>query len=172
MLSNQFIFLGLVFVAVIFLSQALFLPVYSPQRANTAQVRKRLKQLSEETGDVTYETSLLRKSRLGKLGPFGRWLEKFEFIENLSYQLELADYKLMGHQFLALALIVATSASVFVWLYFAEPLVSLIVFFSVIFLFNFKLKKDTNKRMDIIEQSFPDALDVLRRALQAGYSFH
>ena len=171
MLSNQLIFLGLVFIAVIFLSQALFLPVYSPQRANTAQVRKRLKQLSEETGDVTYETSLLRKSKLSKLGSFGRWLESFEFIENLSYQLELADYKLMGHQYLALSLIVASMISVFIWVYFSEPIVSLVVFLAVIFLFNFKLKKDTNKRMDKIEESFPDALDVLRRALQAGYSF-
>jgi len=54
MFSNQIIFLGLIFVAVIFLSQALFLPVYSPQRANAALVRKRLKKLSEESGDITY----------------------------------------------------------------------------------------------------------------------
>ncbi|MFT5716937.1 MAG: tight adherence protein B [Oleiphilaceae bacterium] len=171
MFSNEVIFLGLIFIAVIFLSQALFLPVYSPQRANTALVRKRLKKLSQEAGDVTYETSLLRKSRLGRLGPIGRSLENFQFIENLSYRLELADYKLMGHQFLALALLAATTFSIIVWLYLAEPLAGVFVFGLTFYLFNFKLNRDTGKRMDKIEESFPDALDVLRRALQAGYSF-
>ncbi|QQX82310.1 type II secretion system F family protein [Shewanella sp. KX20019] len=171
MFSNQIIFLGLIFVAVIFLSQALFLPVYSPQRANAALVRKRLKKLSEESGDITYETSLLRKSRLGRLGPIGRWLEKIGFIESLSYRLELADYKMMGHQFLILASITACVTGTAVWLYLAEPLAALFVFALTLFLFNFKLNRDTSKRMEKIEESFPDALDVLRRALQAGYSF-
>ncbi|MEZ9370912.1 type II secretion system F family protein [Shewanella sp. 10N.286.51.B2] len=43
--------------------------------------------------------------------------------------------------------------------------------FIVFLLFYFKLNRDIAKRMDAIEASFPDALDVLRRALQAGYSF-
>ncbi|WP_374758823.1 type II secretion system F family protein, partial [Shewanella sp. MBTL60-112-B1] len=171
MFSNQVIFLGLVFVAVLFLSQALFLPVYSPQRANTALVRKRLKKLSEESGDITYETSLLRKSRLGKLGSIGRWLESFELIESLSYRLELADYKLMGHQFIGLALVTASLMACFIWAYFSEWVAAIFMFVPVLFLFNFKLNRDTSKRMDKIEESFPDALDVLRRALQAGYSF-
>ncbi len=171
MFSNEVIFLGLIFVAVIFLSQALFLPVYSPQRANTALVRKRLKSLSEDGENTTFETSLLRKSRLAKLGSVGRYLESFQFIESLSYRLELADYKLLGHQFLFLALVTASIASVGAWLYLGEIVAGIFVFGMVLFLFNFKLVRDTNKRMDKIEESFPDALDVLRRALQAGYSF-
>ncbi|WP_299804722.1 type II secretion system F family protein [uncultured Shewanella sp.] len=171
MFSNQVIFLGLVFIAVLFLSQALFLPVYSPQRANSALVRKRLKKLSEESGDITYETSLLRKSRLGKLGRIGRWLERFQFIENLSYRLELADYKLMGHQYIMFALLSASIVAVVGWIYLGEQVAAAFLFFVMLFLFNFKLNRDTSKRMDKIEESFPDALDVLRRALQAGYSF-
>ncbi|ABZ76833.1 type II secretion system protein [Shewanella halifaxensis HAW-EB4] len=171
MFSNQVIFLGLVFVAVLFLSQALFLPVYSPQRANSALVRKRLKKLSEASGDITYETSLLRKSRLGKLGPIGRWLERFQLIENLSYRLELADYKLMGHQFIFLALFSASIVASVVWFYLGEQIAAGFMFVVTLFIFNFKLNRDTAKRMEKIEESFPDALDVLRRALQAGYSF-
>ncbi|MCL1144555.1 type II secretion system F family protein [Shewanella marinintestina] len=171
MFSDQVIFLGLVFIAVLFLTQALFLPVYSPQRANTALVRKRLKKLSEESGDITFETSLLRKSRLGKLGPIGRWLESFEVIESLSYRLELADYKLLGHQFIFIALFVSILLGAAAWFYLGEPLAAVFAFGMGLFLFNFKLNRDTNKRMDKIEESFPDALDVLRRALQAGYSF-
>ncbi|WP_110456950.1 type II secretion system F family protein [Shewanella algidipiscicola] len=171
MLSNEVIFLGLIFIAVIFLSQALFLPVYSPQRANTAQVRKRLQKLSQESGDGVLETSLLRKNRLSKVGAIGRALEHIGFIENLSYRLELADYRLLGHQFLLLAVVVAASVGAASWWYMREPLMTVFVVLMVFMLFFFKLNRDTSKRMDAIEASFPDALDVLRRALQAGYSF-
>ncbi|MFS1438256.1 type II secretion system F family protein [Shewanella sp. 10N.286.48.A6] len=169
--SNEIIFLVLIFIAVIFLSQALFLPVYSPQRANTAQVRKRLQQLSQESGDGILETSLLRKNRLSKVGKIGRALESIGFIEDLSYRLELADYRFLGHQFLFLALFVATLVGIVSWWYFRVPLMVFFAMFIVFLLFYFKLNRDIAKRMDAIEASFPDALDVLRRALQAGYSF-
>ncbi|QSX36818.1 type II secretion system F family protein [Shewanella sedimentimangrovi] len=171
MFSNEVIFLGLIFVAVIFLSQALFLPVYSPQRANTALVRKRLKKLSQESGDSTFETSLLRKNRLSKLGALGRALENIGFIESLSDRLELADYRMLGHQYLLLSVSTAIALGVGSWLWSREPLLGVFILFMTLLLFRFKLNRDTTKRMDAIEASFPDALDVLRRALQAGYSF-
>ncbi|ABV36974.1 conserved hypothetical Flp pilus assembly protein TadB [Shewanella sediminis HAW-EB3] len=169
--SNEIIFLGLIFLAVILLSQALFLPVYSPQRANTALVRKRLKQLSKNSDDSEFETSLLRKSKLQKLNRFGRALEKIEFIENLSYRLELADYKMMGHHFFLLALVTSIITGLLTWQFTREPIITVFVMAVTLMLFHIKLSRDTNKRMDAIEASFPDALDVVRRALQAGYSF-
>ncbi|MBL4813996.1 MAG: type II secretion system F family protein [Shewanella sp.] len=171
MFSNEVIFLGLIFLAVILLSQALFLPVYSPQRANTALIRKRLKQLSANAGDTSFEVSLLRKSKLEKLSNLGRMLERIEFIENLSYRLELADYKMMGHQFLFLGIFTSTIMAMLAWYYMNEPFMTVFIFVITAFLFNMKLNRDTNKRMDTIEASFPDGLDVIRRALQAGYSF-
>ena len=171
MFSNEVIFLGLIFLAVILLSQALFLPVYSPQRANTALIRKRLKQLSANAVDTSFEVSLLRKSKLEKLSNLGRMLERIEFIENLSYRLELADYKMMGHQFLFLGIFTSTIMAMVAWYYMNEPFMTVFIFVITAFLFNMKLNRDTNKRMDTIEASFPDGLDVIRRALQAGYSF-
>jgi len=169
--SNEIIFLGLIFLAVLLLSQALFLPVYSPQRANTALVRKRLKQLSKNAEDSVFETSLLRKSKLQKLNRLGRALEKIEFIENLSYRLELADYKMMGHHFFLLAFVTSIITGLLAWQFTREPVITVFVIGVTLMLFHIKLSRDTNKRMDAIEASFPDALDVVRRALQAGYSF-
>ncbi|RTR38868.1 pilus assembly protein TadB [Shewanella canadensis] len=169
--SNEIIFLGLIFLAVILLSQALFLPVYSPQRANTALVRKRLKQLSKSSAGTEFDTSLLRKNKLEKLTRFGRALEKIEFIENLSYRLELADYKMMGHHFFLLALVSTIITGLLTWQFTREPIITVFVMAVTLMLFHIKLSRDTNKRMDQIEASFPDALDVVRRALQAGYSF-
>jgi len=171
MVPNELIFLGLIFIAVIFLSQALFLPVYNPQRAKTALVRERLKQLNAQEGDDKGQTSLLRKSRLDKLGSIGRALEKIRVIENLSYRLELADYRMLGHQYLALAMIFTLTGAVIGWHFSHHWLVTVLIGLAVILLFSFKLNRDTSKRMELIESSFPDALDVLRRALQAGYAF-
>lgn len=171
MFSNEVIFLGLIFLAVILLSQALFLPVYSPQRANTALIRKRLKQLSANAGDTSFEVSLLRKSKLEKLSNFGKMLERIEIFENLSYRLELADYKMLGHQFFILGLLTSMVMAMITWYYVNEPFMTAFIFVITAFLFNMKLNRDTNKRMDTIEASFPDGLDVIRRALQAGYSF-
>ncbi|MCL1127306.1 type II secretion system F family protein [Shewanella surugensis] len=171
MFSNELIFLGLIFLAVILLSQALFLPVSRPRRANTALIRKRLKQLSAKADDTSFEVSLLRKSKLKKLSDFGRKLESIEFFENLSYRLEVADYKMMGHQFFTLGVFISTIAAMITWYYINNPFMTAIIFIITSFLFNIKLNRDTDKRMDIIEASFPDGLDVIRRALQAGYSF-
>lgn len=171
MVANELIFLGLIFIAVIFLSQVLFLPVYNPQRAKTALVRQRLKQLSVQEGDDQGHTSLLRRSRLDKLGTVGRALEKIRLIENLSYRLELADYRMLGHQYLLLAVVCAFGGGLLGWYFFHQWLVTALILLAVILLFQFKLNRDTNKRMEMIEASFPDALDVLRRALQAGYAF-
>lgn len=171
MISNQLMFLGLVFIAVLLLSQALFLPVYNPQRAKTALVRKRLKQLCQQEGEELAHTSLLRKSRLDKLGSLGRAIENLPLIERMSYRLELADYKMMGHQFIFFALVGATFCATLGWLYFHHYVVTALIFIGVLFFINIKLNLDISKRMETIEASFPDALDVLRRALQAGYAF-
>ncbi len=171
MFSNELIFLGLIFIAVILLSQALFMPVYSPQRANTSLVRKRLKKLAEEADDRALETSLLRENKLKKISKIGRALEKVEFIDNLSYRLELADYRMMGHHFFLLSLLSAIITGMATWYFANEPIITAIVCVATIIMYHFKLTRDTNKRMDLIEASFPDALDVIRRALQAGYSF-
>ena len=77
----------------------------------------------------------------------------------------------MGHHFVLITLISATIVALVSMIFIHEPILSFFLFGLTVMLFNFKLNRDTNKRMDAIEASFPDALDVIRRALQAGYSF-
>ena len=107
-MSPQLIFLLLVFAAVVLLAQSLFVSVYSPQRADTKQLRKHL--LSLASKDKNIETNLLLNRKVAQLPPFTRWLESLPWISDLTYKMELSGSKLLGHQYLAIALGVSLCA--------------------------------------------------------------
>ncbi|MBY5992030.1 type II secretion system F family protein [Ferrimonas balearica] len=170
-MSIQIIFLLCVFCAVILLSQALFIPVYRPKRGNTLVVKQRLERLAEEWGDESAAVSIAMESRLKKASALGRKLESVAFIGRLSEKLEQSGSKMLGHQFLLMAIVVALAAAVVMQLWLKEPFVTALTFMGVLWMFNSKLNSDFMKRMDKIEEQFPEALDILRRGLQAGYAF-
>ena len=168
-MSPQLIFLLLVFIAVVLLSQSLFVSVYNPQRADTKQLKKHLLSLALKDKDI--ERNLLLNKRVEQLPAFTHWLESLPWIENLTYKMEISGSKLLGHQYFALAL--ASSIVVFfmVLLLSNDWLFSLICALLILLGFHLKLNRDMSKRMELIEEQFPEALDVLKRGLQAGYAF-
>ncbi|TKB49961.1 pilus assembly protein TadB [Ferrimonas sediminicola] len=170
-MSIELIFLGCVFAAVLLLSQALFLPVYRPQRGDTRVLKERLKQLAREKGDDGEDLSLLRRNRLQKASSLGRQLETLPLIQNLSFKLEQSGSKYLGHQYLAIALFTALVLTLLCWLFTKDLLFCAISAVLTITLFHMKLNRDFDKRMEEIEAQFPEALDILRRGLQAGYAF-
>ncbi|SDK00747.1 tight adherence protein B [Ferrimonas sediminum] len=170
-MSIQVIFLGCVFAAVLLLSQALFLPVYRPQRGDTRVIKDRLKQLAKERGDSADDVSLLRRNRLQKASSLGRRMEQFPFIQNLSFKLEQSGSRYLGHQYLMMALFTALVFTVICWFLSKDWLFCMLAFLLTLTLFHFKLSRDFDKRMETIEEQFPEALDILRRGLQAGYAF-
>jgi len=168
-MSPQLIFLLLVFIAVVLLSQSLFVSVYNPQRADTKQLKKHLLSLALKDKDI--ERNLLLNKRVEQLPAFTHWLESLTWMANLTYKMEISGSKLLGHQYFALAL--ASSILVFfiVLLLSNDWLFSLICALLILFGFHLKLNRDMSKRMELIEEQFPEALDVLKRGLQAGYAF-
>jgi len=168
-MSPQLIFLLLVFIAVVLLSQSLFVSVYNPQRADTKQLKKHLLSLALKDKDI--ERNLLLNKRVEQLPAFTHWLESLPWMANLTYKMEISGSKLLGHQYFALAL--ASSILVFfiVLLLSNDWLFSLICALLILFGFHLKLNRDMSKRMELIEEQFPEALDVLKRGLQAGYAF-
>ncbi|BDY05950.1 type II secretion system F family protein [Ferrimonas sp. YFM] len=170
-MSIELIFLGCVFAAVLLLSQALFLPVYRPQRGDTKVIKERLKQLAKEKGDDEENLSLLRRNRLQKTSALGRQLESYAFIQNLSFKLEQSGSAYLGHQYLMMALFSALVLTTLCWMFTNDMLFCIITAVLTITLFHMKLNRDFDKRMEAIETQFPEALDILRRGLQAGYAF-
>ncbi len=168
-MSNEFWFLISIFAAVIFLSHSLMVSVYNPQRSRARLLKKHLKGIVD--GEAGQQVNLVLDKKLEKLSRFSRALEETSFIKDITYKLQIAGYKILGHQYLLYALL-AASALASVVAYFTLDLV-LVIFSAllVFFLFYIKLKRDINNRLEKIEEQFPEALDVLRRGLQAGYAF-
>jgi len=168
-MSPQLIFLLLVFAAVVLLAQSLFVSVYSPQRADTKQLRKHLVSLASK--DKNIENNLLLNSKVAQLPPFTRWLESLPWISDLTYKMEISGSKLLGHQYLTIAL----AASIFVFILLnvisQDWLFSCLCALLILLAFHLKLNRDMTMRMEKIEEQFPEAMDVLKRGLQAGYAF-
>lgn len=169
-MSMQIIFLGLVFLAVVMLSQMLFVSVNSPQRADSKELKKQLDILIAQ--DSYFPKQLLLNTRLNSLSAFRRSLEDIPFIRDITFKLELSGSKMLGHEFVAIAGIVSFFLAVLLWLLTRDVLVSIVCFGATLAAFHFKLQRDIAKRMDRIEEQFPEALDVLKRGLQAGYAFN
>ena len=168
-MSNEFWFLALVFAAVIFLSQSLLISVHNPQRTKTRLLKKHLKGISNSESEQQVDLVLNRK--LEKLPRLLRALEETDLIKDLTYKLQLAGYKILGHRYLFYALLAALAVAPLVWYFTLDPLFVIFSALLVFFLFHLKLKRDVNNRLEKIEEQFPEALDVLKRGLQAGYAF-
>ncbi len=169
-MSMQLMFLGMVFLAVLLLSQMLFVSVNSPQRANSKELKRQLDEMIAQ--DAYFPKQLLLNSRLNGLSPLRAKLEAIPLIKDVTFKLELSGSKLLGHEFIALALIIAIVAAMLTFVLTRDATVAMVSFGLTLFAFSFKLKRDINKRMERIEEQFPEALDVLKRGLQAGYAFN
>lgn len=169
-MSMQLIFLGMVFLAVVMLSQMLFVSVNSPQRADSKELKKQLDVLIAQ--DSYFPKQLLINSRLNSISPLRKSIENIPFIQAITFKLELSGSRLLGHEYVVIAGIVSLFLSVLLWVITRDITVSVVCFAATLFAFHFKVQRDTSKRMDRIEEQFPEALDVLKRGLQAGYAFN
>lgn len=169
-MSMQLIFLGLVFCAVVMLSQLLFVSVNSPQRADSKELKRQLDALIDK--DRYFNKDLLINTRLRSLSAFRRSLENIRFIKGLTFKLELSGSKMLGHEYFALATLVSLFLAFLIWVLSRDPLFATLCFAATLIAFHIKLQRGIANRMDRIEEQFPEALDVLKRGLQAGYSFN
>ncbi|WOH39188.1 type II secretion system F family protein [Thalassotalea fonticola] len=167
-MSNQVIFLLLVFGAVIFMSQTLFVSVYSPQRAKTRQLKKQLDQLAAVD---ELQVDLVLNHRLEKLPAVFKKLEQMDFFASITRKLDMGGKSLFGHQYVFIGIVFIALITPLVWLFTFDPLFVLISAIIIAIGFHLKLNRDISARLEKIEEQFPQTLDVLKRGLQAGYAF-
>ncbi|WP_068545751.1 type II secretion system F family protein [Thalassotalea crassostreae] len=167
-MSNELIFLLLVFGAVLFMTQTLFVSVYNPQRTKTKQLKQHLDKLAQ--ADIQ-QIDLILTQRLNQLHPIFKSIEKIKFVENITYKLEMGGSKLFGHQYILIILLVVIFICPLVYSFILDPFITLLIASFIIAAFMFKLKSNIAKRLEEIEKQFPETLDVLKRGLQAGYAF-
>lgn len=164
-MDNLGLFLVLLFFAVLFISQALLLPV-AGQKAKHGELTKRLKKAQKKVDEESL--SLLHEYYLKEMTPFERQVVKIPVFERLKKMVELAGLRvtlgrLLGWVILASVLLLVLSVVLgHLWY------VNIAAFLTPSVLTYLYIQRCITKRLQAFEEQLPEALDVIKRVLQAG----
>jgi tight adherence protein B len=168
--STLIVFLILVSGAVFLLSQVIMVPSFGTKSTESRKIKQRLRKLIE-TGN-SGEYSLVRQKYLRELSFLERSLQSLPGSKVIEDLLEQAGKSYPSYRVIIAMLGLASLAGALAWYFtgniFATPVAVLFAGFLPIS----KLKNDRKKRLEQFEEQLPDALDMMSRALRAGYPFN
>jgi tight adherence protein B len=170
MSDQMLMFIGLVFVAVFFLSQGLIIPVFGENAKTRKLLSARLDSIAEKEGgrDIA---SILREKYLRDLSPIESWLESQPLMESLSKFIEQSGNNILAYRLVLISLAMMVVAGSISWYLTLMPMAAFggaILGGAVPFL---KIRGDRIKRFEKFEEQLPDCIDIMRRALLAGHPF-
>ena len=169
-LSDEAIFIGMVFVAVFLLVQSFIVPVFGENRRARKRLKKRLRSM-EGMEHRTGQISLVRSKYLRELSPVERWLEALPGMQRLERLIEQAGRETLAYRVVLKALLLGGVAGlVFVYL-LPHPVMALVVALLVGAYPFLRLSLDKSRRLTRFEEQLPDALIIMSRALRAGHPF-
>lgn len=163
-------FVVLVFLAVFLMAQGLSIPVFGENRRVRKQLRARLAAASETSSKGRLQV-LLREKYLKQLSPFEQRLESLPGMERLSHLIEQSGHSMPAYRMVALALAIGAVATPLLWLLTRVWYVSVAGGVIAIASPVIKTLQDRRRRRLLFEEQFPEALDVIKRALRAGHPF-
>ena len=168
MTSGSSLFILMVFVTVILLSQGLVVPAFGESAKTRKRLQKRISDI-EAAGEDEELSSLLREKYLRTLSPFERRLESLPAMEALACRIEQAGHKMLAYRLVILSVFLGITSLLCSWLYFRTPMVATVIAAIVAYLPYMKINMDRVKRMQDFEEQLPDAIDTMKRALRAGH---
>lgn len=170
MSSSLLVFGLLVFLAVFLLSQGLVVPVFGEARRVRKRLEGRLADVAalEQRNEIA---NLVREKYLKELSPLQRRLESLPGMPRLARMIEQAGHSVLAHRLVLLSLVLAVCALVIVWTLLRMPAAAIMAGLIVGWAPYVKIMRDRNRRMQQFEEQMPEAIDVVRRALQAGHPF-
>ncbi len=168
--STLILFLLSIAGSVFILSQIILVPTFGTKSKESRQIKKRLRQLTD--GNITQELSLVRQKYLRELSPLERSLESSPGIQGLEELLEQAGYVFPAYRLVLIMIALAFIGSGLIWFYVNNIAATIAAFVICGYLPLSKVKGDRSKRMEKFEEQLPEALDMMTRALRAGYPFN
>lgn len=168
--SKLIIFLMLVAGAVFVLSQLILVPSFGTKSVESRKIKQRLRKVNQTIGSGEY--SLVRQKYLRELSTFGRWLESLPGSDALEDLIEQAGKNYRPYMVIFLMIGLALTTGAITWYFTAHQLITPAAALFAASLPYLKLKNDRQKRLDRFEEQLPDALDMITRALRAGYPFN
>ncbi len=170
-MSDDFItFMLMVFAAAFLLSQGMIVPVFGERRRARQRLQKRLANLSDSSGKPTVRT-LVRERYLQDLRPFERRLESLRLNEWLSRAIEQSGHKILAYRLVLLSIALAVIGAIVGWVLTSSLLTALVVAVIAGYLPFIKIFRDRTKELEKFDDQLPDAIDIMRRAMQAGHPF-
>lgn len=166
MQENYFYFLGLLFIAVFLISQALLLPSAGKRVKNSA-IAERLKK-SQANLD-TESVNLLNEHYLTSLSAMDRKLVQVSFLAKMKKKLELAAIKSTLANALMVILLLQTIGMTMMVITHQPFYLVILLPFIVWPIGYFVVEKRMAQRLAAFEEQFPDALDVMKRMLLTGH---
>jgi tight adherence protein B len=166
------IFLGLVFLAVFLLAQGMIVPVFGESRQTAKRLKRRLSEMEQAAGDASGMRSLLREKYLRELSPLEASLERLPVMESLAQKIEQAGHTILAHRLVMLAVGLGAMGAVLAWVFTRMPAAAALAAVALSVAPFIKINHDRAVRLLRIEEQLPDAIDVMRRALQAGHPFN
>ncbi|MCL9781424.1 type II secretion system F family protein [Vibrio sp. S4M6] len=159
------LFFVLLFFAVVFISQALILPA-AGSKAKHKELSERLKATQSTLDEES--RSLLHEHYLKSLTPLDRKLVEFKLFSDLKKSIELSGFDWTLTQTLTVTFCIASGLSIFVLIIGQPWFVGIAAFIGTWIIMHFILQKNISDRLAAFEEQLPDALDIMRRMLQAG----
>jgi len=166
----ELIFLIMVFTAVTVLIYAMVVPVFGEGKQTRKRLKSRLKEIGSEI-DYDGTVNLLREKYLKQLSPVERWFETLPGVDHLTTMLREAGYKVTSFRFVVNVIMIAVALFVVIWLFLENWLFAVFAAVAVIVLAFVKLISDRNQYLAKFDEQLPDALDIMKRAVQAGHPF-
>ncbi len=155
-----------VFVALLLLLEGLYLLWRSAFGAQARQLSQRLKALSQER-----ERARASASRVcATAGPLGTWLQQLPVRSALDRLLLQADWRWQASQWLALSVLAAVVTALLLKLLGSAWALALAAGLAVGLLPWGHVLLRRQRRLRLLQEQLPDALDMLTRALRAGHA--
>lgn len=164
-MDNVTVSLALLFVAVLFISQALLLPA-AGKKAKHKELSRRLKETQRNIDEESL--SLLKEHYNKELSPLDRKLIVIPFFADLKRMLELAGLKLTLSRFLLIVFLCGTLLALIALVFNQVWFICVAAFVFVWVIAYLFVQNRVTYRMARFEEQLPEALDIIRRALQAG----
>ncbi|MDW6002347.1 type II secretion system F family protein [Vibrio mangrovi] len=159
------LFLVLLFFAVVFISQALLLPA-AGSKAKSKQLANRLKETQSNLDEES--RSLLHEHYMRSLTPLDRRLVQVKAFESMKRTLELSGLDWTLTQTLGMTSGICLSVGFIIFLVNQPWYVVIAGMIFVWVILHVILQKRISDRLSKFEEQLPDALDIVRRMLQAG----
>jgi len=161
-------FMLTVFGAIFFLLQFLMVPGTGQQDAK--KLKQRLQTLDTEE-QMELPTQLLREHFRRTPSLLEVVLGRIPGVRGFARSLEAPGQTTSGYVIILTGLVLAILGAAAAWFFFGSPILEVIAAVVLGGAPLFKLKMDQDRRLNLFEEQLGGALDVMIRALQAGYPF-